>query len=320
MASITQLEYVVAVDQCRHFGRAAALCHVSQPTLSAQLQKLEDELQVTLFDRNKQPILPTEEGKPLIEQAHVVVNEYRRLLKVANPKHNELSGDFHLGVIPSVAPDVIPLLLPLFSKEFPKIKLSIEELPTEKLVQALDRDELDAALAATPLGLTRLMEEPLYYEPFYFFASKKHPFSKLKHVASRMLDPKELWLLSEEHCLREQVLEVCGTRNQSGCYPTIEVKGGSMETVIELVSHGQGYTLVPQMAAERLSKRSSESVLVPIDRPAPAREISLIYRRGHLKAGILKALKSTIEQVIPRHVSREKSKAFQTLGLEDRFQ
>ena len=158
MASLTQLQYVVALDQARHFGRAAAACHVSQPTLSAQLRKLEEELGVVLFDRNKQPILPTDDGQAFIDQAKVVLTEFKRFEQLAQRTPDELEGEFRLALIPTVAPYLMPLFLADFSSRYPKIHLHIEELSTEKIIEALDKEQLDAGILATPLGLTRIAE------------------------------------------------------------------------------------------------------------------------------------------------------------------
>lgn len=319
MPTITQLQYAVAVDQCRHFGRAAALSNVSQPTLSAQLQKLEEELGVPLFDRRKQPILPTEEGKPILEQARVVLNEVRRLETLARKNGDEISGEFRLGVIPTIAPFLLPLFLDHFTHQCPRVELFVEELPTGKIIDLLDRDQLHAAIVATPLGLTRIEEEPLYYEPMRVYAGNQHPIARTKEVREGSLDLEGLWLLSEEHCLREQVIVVCGSGDQRGCYPSVHMKGGSLDTVVELVSQGNGYTVLPLMAAEALARRRFEGKIVKFAPPVPAREISLIYRRGHLKRGIGRALRKAIEERLPKGVMREQTPGIHALSLMGQF-
>jgi LysR family hydrogen peroxide-inducible transcriptional activator len=319
MPTITQLEYVVAVDQCRHFGRAAAMANVSQPTLSAQLQKLEDELGVPLFDRRKQPILPTEEGKALIEQARIILNEVRRLEVLANREADDLSGEFRLGVIPTVAPFLLPLFLEGFARHYPRVELFVDELRTDRIIEELDRDGLDAGILATPLGLTRIEEEPLYYETLQIYVGKDHRFASQRKVSRRMLKPEGLWLLSEEHCLREQVIVVCGSGDQKGCFPSVHLKGGSLETVVEIVSSGHGYTVLPSMAADSVSKRGFPGVVVTFDSPVPAREVSLVHRRGQLKRGIERALRETIEASLPSSLLRKKSRDLNVLSLMGQF-
>lgn len=319
MPTITQLEYVVAVDQCRHFGRAATLCHVSQPTLSTQLQKLEDELGVPLFDRRKQPVLPTEEGAPIIEQAKVVLNEVRRLETMADRKDDDMGGEFRLGVIPTVAPYLVPLFLEDFTTRYPKVELFLEELPTGKIIEGLDRDRLHAGIVATPLGLTRIEEQPLYYEPLEVYVGTGHRYAAMKTISEKALKAEGLWLLSEEHCLREQVIVVCGSGDQRGSFPSVHMKGGSLDTVIELVSRGKGYTVLPLMAAESVERRKFEGVVVPFRSPVPAREISLVHRRGHLKQGIERILKSAIDAHVPASLPRRKTAALRLLSLMGQF-
>jgi LysR family hydrogen peroxide-inducible transcriptional activator len=319
MPTLTQLEYVLAVDRCRHFGRAAAMANVSQPTLSAQLQKVEDELGVPLFDRGKKPILPTEEGKALIEQARVILNEVRRLEVLAKREADDLSGEFRLGVIPTVAPFLLPLFLDRFSGLFPRVELFVEELPTDRVIEELDRDRLHAGILATPLGLTRFEEGPLYYEPLQLYVGTGHRFAKERKVSRDLLSAEGLWLLSEEHCLREQVIVVCGSGDQKGCFPSVHLKGGSLETVVEIVSRGHGYTVLPSMAADSISRRGYRGVVVNLDSPVPAREVSLVHRRGHLKRGIERALRETIEECLPPNLQRKKSPRLNVLSLMGQF-
>lgn len=320
MASLTQLEYIIALDQTRNFGRAAELCNVSQPTLSSQIQKLEDELNLVLFDRNKQPTIPTEHGEEIIEQARVILNEYKRLVLMAQKKTESFEGEFRLGIIPTVAPYVVPALIRDFNKMYPRVGLTVEELSTSEIIENLDRETIDAALLATPLGLSRIEEDPVYYEPFYLFVSDEHDYSKMSKVPENLLNAEELWVPSEEHCLRQQALAVCKTKyNDGGGYPGIHLKRGSLETIVEIVEMGKGYTLLPQMAADLAKSRQYKGKVIELAKPAPAREISLVYRRGHLKQGILKALRLTLESSLPKDVIREKSKSFRVIGLENQF-
>lgn len=314
MASLTQFEYVIAVDQCRHFGRAAELCHVSQPTLSGQLQKLEEEFGVILFDRNKKPTLPTEEGRFFIEQIKVIMNEYKRLQMLAKHNAKEPSGEFKLGIIPTVAPYLIPVLLEHFIEKYKDIDLIIEEMPTDKIIESLDRDFIDAGILATPLQVSRIEEEPLYYEPFYLYISANHKLAGISKVSENMLSANEILLLSDEHCLRNQVLEVCRDKKKKEFLPGVEFKGGSLETLIELVARGHGYTLLPQMAADLIKKRKFDGKIIEFSRPTPAREISLVHRRGHLKQGILKVLKQSIDENMPDQLPRSRGNSLRILG------
>lgn len=316
MPSLTQLQYVVAVDQCRHFGRAAEMCHVSQPTLSAQLAKLEDELGVVLFDRNKQPILPTEEGVAFIEQAKVIMNESRRLEQMAKKNADKPQGELRLAIIPTIAPYLTPILLDQFVVRYPDIRLIIEELSTEKIIETLDRDLIDAGILATPLEITRVEEEPLYYEPFYLYVSEKHPLSKLNKVSENALSASEIWLLTEEHCLRDQIIDICHNKKKNPTNTNFQLKSHSLETLIELVAKGYGYTLLPKMAADLVQKRKLSGRIVEFSGPQPTREVSLVHRRGHLKQSLLRTLRDAIRAHAPRGLPRERAKSFRVIGVQ----
>ncbi|MCA2961601.1 MAG: LysR family transcriptional regulator, partial [Silvanigrellales bacterium] len=212
MPSLTQLEYAVAVDTHRHFGKAAKACHVSQPTLSTQLAKLEDELDCKLFDREKQPVIPTPEGERLLVQARVVVAELRRFEKLARKGQDDFAGSFRLGVIPTVSPYLVPLFLGAFRERYPNIELSIEEMQTETLLASLERESIDAGLLATPLEASVFDVRVLYDEPFYLYVPKSHPLAQRPYVNERDIPAEELWLLSDGHCLRGQVLQLCRVR------------------------------------------------------------------------------------------------------------
>lgn len=314
MASLTQLEYLVAVDQLRHFGKAAKKCHVSQPTLSMQLSKLEDEYGFILFDRSKQPILPTSEGALVIEQAKAVLHEARKLDYLSKNRKMKPIGEFKLGLIPTIAPYLLPLFLENFSKLYPEVQLSVEEMTTQNILKALDEDHLDAGILATPLRDESLVEVPLYYEPFWVLASEGHPLSKLVQIDEEKLDAKDVWLLSEGHCLRNQIVRICSVRGKPGVFSNVRLESGSLETVIRLVEQGHGYTLLPQLAAKpgRLAKGT---VLRPFAKPIPSREVSLVYRRTQYKEPVLKALISEVEKSLPRDLPREKSKAIEVVKI-----
>jgi LysR family hydrogen peroxide-inducible transcriptional activator len=211
------------------------------------------------------------------------------------------------------------LFLERFSGLYPRVELFVEELPTDRIIEELDRDRLDAGILATPLGLTRIEEEPLYYETLQVYVGKGHRFASQRSVSRRMLKPEGLWLLSEEHCLREQVIVVCGSGDQKGCFPSVHLKGGSLETVVEIVSRGHGYTVLPSMAADSVSRRGYQGVVVTLESPVPAREVSLVDRRGHLKRGIKRALRETIEASLPSNLPRKKTSDLKVLSLMGQF-
>jgi LysR family hydrogen peroxide-inducible transcriptional activator len=313
MASLTQLEYLVAVSKFKHFGKAAQACHVSQPTLSMQLQKLEEEYGVIFFDRSKQPILPTPEGEPLIEQAKTVLREARRLEYLSKNRKKGPTGEFRLALIPTLAPYLSPLFLGKFAKLYPDVHLLIQELTTENVIEALEEDRIDAAILATPLKRDHLVEKPIFYEPFLVFTHPGHVLSKKKEVNESELDAKDIWLLAEGHCLRNQVVRVCSLRGRSGVFPNVEFESGSLETVIRMVEQGHGYTLLPYLAT--LNQRSNHGVLKSFSTPTPSREVSLVYRRTQFKAPVLDALFQLIRDSIPRELPREMTQQVQVIKI-----
>lgn len=306
MASFTQLEYLIAVDKHRHFGKAAKACNVSQPTLSMQLHKMEEEYAVTFFDRSKQPILTNPEALPLIEQAKTILREFEKLKHMTVDSSGEPSGEFKLGVIPTVAPYLLPKFIGDFANKYQKVNLSVREMTTAQIVDALDRDEIDAGILATPLNILSLDERPLYYEPFYVYTSAAHPLAKLKSVSEDDLTANGIWLLSEGHCLRNQVVKLCSARKTSAVFKNVSFESGSMETIIQLVEQGYGYTLIPALATEKLSLEHAKG-LKEIKSPIPTREISLVYRRSQYKQHILKALSQSIKQHLPKEVFQKRS-------------
>jgi LysR family hydrogen peroxide-inducible transcriptional activator len=314
MATLTQLEYLVAVDRYRHFGKAAKACHVSQPTLSMQLHKMEDEYGITFFDRSKQPILPTQEGLSVIEQAKAVLREMGKLDYFCRNRDQRPTGEFKLALIPTIAPYLLPLFLGSFAKRYPEVKLSIEELTTEAIIEALGSDRLDAGILATPLHIDSLVEKPLFYEPFWLYVSDKHPLSKQSQVSEDKLDAKDLWLLSEGHCLRNQIVRVCSLRGKPGIFPNVQIESGSLETLIHLVEQGHGYTLLPELATRALH-RLKKNLLKPFSNPNPSREVSLVCRRTQYKQPILEALAAEVLRHLPTDLPRERSKKIEVIRI-----
>lgn len=295
--TITQLQYLIAVDNHRHFARAAEACFVTQPTLSMQIQKLEDELGVLLFDRSKHPVRPTTIGQRIIEQARTVVNETGRITQILQEGKNQLEGPFKIGVIPTVASSLVPRFVQSFHKKFPKIQLQIQELQTDKILEKLRMDELDAGLLATPLEAKGIIEMPLYYEPFMAFIPENHRLGKESFITNSELNIKDLLLLNEGHCFRNSVLNICNKMMNNENRP-VELESGNFETLIKLSKQGFGMTLIPYLHAIDLSEED-QKLVKPIADPKPSREISLVYTRAELKIRVIEELKKIIIKNIP---------------------
>jgi LysR family hydrogen peroxide-inducible transcriptional activator len=303
--TFTQLQYIVAVDNHRHFAKAAAACFVTQPTLSMQVQKLEEELGVILFDRSKHPIKPTAIGERILEQARKALNEGQRIVQLTQIERGKFEGEFRLGIIPTVAPNLLHRFLPRFNKRFPDIKLVVEELTTEQCVEKLHRDELDVALLATPLEMKNLIEEPLYYEPFVAFVPEGHRLAKEAFVLSSELELRDLLLLTEGHCFRQSVLNLCEARKEQR-KSNLQLESGNFDTLIRLSQLGYGMTLLPYLTAADLRKEW-QTLIKPIDEPKPTREISLVFTKAQLKRGLIEKLGEVILEVVPERMVKEKS-------------
>ncbi len=300
--TITQLQYIIAVDTHRHFARAAESCFVTQPTLSMQIHKLEEELGVTIFDRSRKPLQPTDIGKSILEQARVVINEEKRIDEIIQQHKGEIAGDFKLAIIPTVASTLLPRFLKCFISQYPKVNLQIEELQTKVILERLKNGLLDAAILATPLDHDGIMEKPLYYEPFMGYTPMDHRLYKEKFLDNTDLQPDDILLLHEGHCFRDSVINLCGSlfdkKNKSG----VMLESGSFETLIKLSKQGFGMTLVPYLKAIELKNIEPEGTIKPFARPQPMREISLIHHRTHLKISIIDALAKCIQETVPEHM------------------
>lgn len=316
MATITQLQYLLAVDKEKHFGKAALECHVSQPSLSIQLQKLEEELDIIIFDRSKKPIIATEAGKIIIEQAKVILKEFNKLDHIANLEGHEPRGDFNLAVIPTLAPYLIPLFLGEFAKKYPKVNLKINEYKTEDIIKMLVNDEIDGGLLVTPLEDERIIERHLFYEPFYAYISEKHPLAKNKTIKEVDLLSSDLWLLEEGHCFRDQVLKVCSLDKKHKVIENVEFASGNLETLKNLVKKNSGYTLLPELAVNELSQEEMKKYIRKFKAPVPTREVSLVHSRSFLKESIINAMEEEIINSLPKNIRSLKKGSFDIVDLK----
>lgn len=294
--TITQLQYVLAVAEHQNFTRAAQKVFVTQPTLSMQIQKLEEELDIQIFDRSKKPIQLTETGRKIVNQARNIVNESERIQDIVDQQKGFIGGEFRLGVIPTIMPTLLPMFLTNFIKKYPKVKLKIEELNTEAIIEKLKEGHLDAALAATPLELPGIKEQVLYYEPFVAFIPDGHRLAKHDKLDVEELDVDDMLLLEDGHCFKDGILNLCkASRNYEG--DNFQLESGSFETLIKLSNEGLGMTLLPYLHTLDL-RESDKSKLKMFKDPVPAREVSLIYNKSELKIQIIEALRKTISGVV----------------------
>lgn len=297
--TITQLKYIIAVNNHRHFAKAAEASHVTQPTLSMQIQKLEDELGILIFDRSKHPIVPTPLGERIIEQARKILYESEVLEQMAKQIKGSFEGELSLAVIPTIAPSLLPRFVPEFTRKYPNLKLRIEELKTEDMIEALRGDHIDVGIAATPLEEKGIVEQPLYYEPFVAFVPEYHKFSKDAFLVSSEIDVDDLLLLNEGHCFRNSVLRLCNTSLDHTS--KLRMESGNFETLIRLAHRGMGMTLLPYLTAIDLPEKY-KSHIKPIAEPTPSREVSLLHSRTQLKMEWINALGTLIKKHLPEKV------------------
>lgn len=293
--TITQLHYVLAVAEYQNFTLAAEKCFVTQPTLSMQIQKLEEELDIKIFDRNKKPIQLTEVGKRIVEQAKSIVNEADRIKDIVDQQKGFIGGDFRIGIIPTIMPTLLPMFLKNFIKKYPKVNLIVEEHTTEEIINRLQKGQLDAAIAATPLSEPDLKEVVLYYEPFVGYFPMEYR-NDLKELTPDDLNINDILLLQDGHCFTNGILNIC---KASKLQPSqgFELTSGSFETLIRLANEGLGVTLLPYLHTLSLNESDKKNIIAFKD-PKPSREVSLIYAKSELKVQIIDALRATILGVV----------------------
>lgn len=298
--TIQQLEYLIAVDKHRHFGHAAESCFVTQPTLSAQLGKLEKELGVILFDRSKMPVIPTEIGVQIIAQAKKVVSESRGILELVAQLKGDISGTLKMGIIPTLAPYLLHRFIRKFLDKYPNVKLEVQEMVTEEVVKKLKNDELDLGIIVTPMDEPGIVEKPMFYEKFYAYFSKGHPLLRQTEIDAQQLKSDELWVLQQGHCFRDQVISFCDQRMAG--HKNFHYESGSLEGLRNMVNRYEGVTLLPELATFDLSEEE-KSRLRPFQGTAPIREVSIILNRNFLKQKLVELLYKEITDSIPQDMT-----------------
>ncbi len=292
--TITQLKYTLAVAEYGNFTTASEKCFVTQPTLSMQVQKLEEELGVTIFNRSTKPLQVTDVGEKVLFQARKIVEESSRMNDVISEEKGIIGGTLKVGIIPTVSPTLLPLFLNVFIKKHKNVELKIEEYNTDTLSKKLEDNTIDCAIAATPLNNSKIIERPIYYEPFVAYVPDHHFLSGNKSLELDDLSNSDLLILQDGHCFRNQVLNLCSIDDVNKQY---ELKSGSFETLINLSNNGPWMTIIPYLHSNNLSNKNIQNI-IPFEDPAPAREISMIYSKSQLKLPVINALTDTISSVI----------------------
>jgi LysR family hydrogen peroxide-inducible transcriptional activator len=303
--TLQQLEYVLALDKTRHFVRAAEMCGVTQPTLSAMVQKLEDELDCRIFDRSSHPLVPTTVGLQIINQAQVVLYHVNQLKENVLTQKGALNGSLSLAMIPTVAPYLLPGFISVFSQDYPDITLKVTEMRTETIIEKLQKAEIDMAILSTPLDDPKILEVPLYYEKFVVYIAPSENMYDEDEIAAGNLPADNLWVLEEGHCLRNQVFNFCNKKlHQSSVY-----EAGSIDTLVKIVDRNGGYTVIPELHIDLLTDSQKQN-LRGLVKPEAIREISLIIRHDYVREGMMNAVANSIKKIIPQHMLDTRLKKF----------
>ena len=296
--NIQQLEYITAVDNFRHFVQAADHCNVTQPTLSMMIKKLEEELGVKIFDRTKQPIIPTPIGRKIIDQGKVILRETGRLNELARHYNGDLSGELKIGVIPTIAPYLLPHFVQAFIQQYPEIRLHISEMITERIVNELKTGNLDVGIVASLSDDPALQEIPLYKERFYAYVSEKTMLYNKQYILPGDIEPNELWLLEEGHCFRTQIQKLCELSRNSTFGSSFNYKSGSIETLMRMVDRNGGITILPELAVIELPE-DRKKYIRNFQFPEPTREVCLAVNREQVKTRLIDVLKTCILEYVP---------------------
>jgi LysR family hydrogen peroxide-inducible transcriptional activator len=270
-----------------------------------QIQKLEEQLDVKLFDRSRQPVIPTEIGIEIIEQARILLQESYKIKEIIEERKGELAGELKIGVIPTIAPYLLPQVIGGFMDKYPKVKLVISELTTESIIQKLKVNLIDCGILATPLDENSLNERPVFYENFVSYISKHSPIFKKKAITTNDLDIDNLWLLNEGHCMRNQVLNICKHKNSNDA--NLEYNTGSIETLIKMVDLNDGITILPELSLQDFSVKQLDKVRY-FKSPEPSREVSIVTNKNFIKKRVIDALEQEILHAIPKRMKTKKKK------------
>ncbi|MDB5251987.1 MAG: transcriptional regulator [Flaviaesturariibacter sp.] len=303
--NLQQLEYIVALDTHRHFAKAAESCFITQATLSMMVKKLEDELGISLFDRSRQPVVPTEAGSAIIEQARVVVKEAAQVKLLSEEIRTGVGGELRIGIIPTLAPYLLPLFLAQFLAAYPAIRLKIVEQTTDQLLRMLASDTIDVGIMATPLQRRNYKETHLFYEEFRVFVSGDDKGLRKKYILPKDLDVNRLWLLEEGHCLRTQTLNLCELQEQQARAHHLDYETGSIESLLKITEMNGGITIIPELAALSFAPEAAAK-LRAFKPPAPVREISLVTYRHFVKKGLLTLLETSITTAVRPLLAKRK--------------
>ena len=297
--TLQQLEYILAVNQFRHFAKAAEYCRVTQPTLSAMIQKLEEELDTRIFDRSQQPVCPTPVGILIIEQAQKILVQANRIKNIIEEEKHSLTGTFKLGILPTVAPYLLPRFFPQLMKKYPDLDIRVIEMKTNDIKKALQTGEIDAGIVASLTGMEELQQTPLFYEQFFAYVSREDALFNNEVIRTSDLNGEQLWLLDEGHCFRDQLVRFCQMKSARASQLAYHL--GSMETFMRMVESGKGVTFIPELAVLQLGDAQKELVR-SFAIPCPTRQVVLLTNKNFIRHTLLEVLVKEIKLSVPKEM------------------
>ena len=294
--TLQQLEYIMAVYRHKHFAKAAEACNVTQPTLSSMIQKLEEELGVKIFDRKRQPVLPTPIGQNVIDQGWEILQHAKQLKESVEEEKHSLRGTFHVGILPTIAPYLIPRFFPQLMQRHPELDIRIREMQTHEIKQALLHGDIDVGILAKLDGMDDFETSHLFFEQFFGYVAKGDPLYINKVIHTSDLKGEYLWMLDEGHCFRDQLVKFCqlqGAKQSQKAYSL-----GSIETFMRMVESGKGMTFIPELAIFQLTDSQKELVR-PFAIPIPTRDIVVINNKDFVRATVRRLLIEEIQKAVP---------------------
>ena len=297
--TLQQLEYILAVNQFRHFAKAAEYCRVTQPTLSAMIQKLEEELDTRIFDRSQQPVCPTPVGIHIIEQAQNILVQANRIKNIIEEEKHSLTGTFKLGILPTVAPYLLPRFFPQLMKKYPDLDIRVVEMKTNDIKKALQTGEIDAGIVASLAGMEELQQTPLFYEQFFAYVSREDALFNNEVIRTSDLNGEQLWLLDEGHCFRDQLVRFCQMKSARASQLAYHL--GSMETFMRMVESGKGVTFILELAVLQLGDAQKELVR-SFAIPCPTRQVVLLTNKNFIRHTLLEVLVKEIKLSVPKEM------------------
>ncbi len=304
MVTLTQLEYIVSVDTYRHFGKAAEHCFITQPTLSMQIKKLEEDLEIIIFDRSKQPLIPTDVGARIIEQARIVLKQSEEITNIVKDHKNQVSGMLRIGIIPTLAPYLLPVFIGNYKKKYPNIFIKVVEATTENIVGLLNKDLIDVGILVTPLKEEKIIEKPVFYEEMLIYANDGHKLHKQNVIELKDIATPEIWLLSDGHCFRDQVVNLCSFLGTTDSQLPFHFEAGSLETLMNIVDREGGLTIIPELAKATMSAKRAANVR-KFTNITPLREVSLVYSRHFAKHKLINLLWREIKDSVPEELQND---------------